>query len=60
MVRQLEEQVPANKGKLITDATVAPQNITYPTDLKLFNAARQKSEELIDILYNPDLHAKPR
>lgn len=51
-----------NKGKLIMDATVAPQNITYPTDLKLLNAARIKSEELIDILYNPLLHGgtKPR
>lgn len=41
---------------MITDATVAPQNITYPTDLKLLNASREKSEELIDILYNPLLH----
>lgn len=45
-----------NKGKLLMDATVAPQNITFPTDLKLLNAARKKSEELIDILYNPLLH----
>jgi hypothetical protein len=45
-----------NKGRLIADATVAPQNITYPTDLKLLNAAREKSEELIDILYHPLLH----
>ena len=53
-----EDSIPPskNKGKLITDATVAPQNITYPTDLKLLNAAREKSEELIDILYNPMLH----
>lgn len=51
-----------NKGRLITDATVAPQNITYPTDLKLLNAARKKSEDLIDILYNNLLHGdtKPR
>jgi hypothetical protein len=51
-----------HKGKLITDATVAPQNITFPTDLKLLNAAREKSEELIDILWNSLLHGdtKPR
>lgn len=51
-----------NRGRLLTDASVAPQNITYPTDLKLLNAARVKSEELIDILYNPLLHGhtKPR
>ena len=30
-----------NKGKLLMDATVAPQNITYPTDLKLLNTARK-------------------
>ena len=51
-----------HKGKLIMDATVAPQHITFPTDLKLLNAARKKSEQLIDRLYNPLLHgpAKPR
>lgn len=44
------------------DATVAPQNITFPTDLKLLNAAREKSEELIDRLYSKDRHGdvKPR
>lgn len=53
----IEISVPTNnKGRLITDATVAPQNITYPTDLKLLNAARVKSEELIDILYDSALH----
>ena len=56
---------PANithKGKLIMDATVAPQHITFPTDLKLLNAARIKSEELIDKLYTHELHGpiKPR
>ena len=58
----IEKQVPSNKDRLITDATVAPQNITYPTDLKLLNAAREKSEELIDLLYNCLLHGdtKPR
>lgn len=51
-----------HKGKLLMDATVAPQNITYPTDLKLLNAARAKSEALIDLLYHPLLHGntKPR
>lgn len=49
-------------GKLLMDATVAPQNITYPTDLKLLNASRIKSEEIIDKLYRKDLHGdvKPR
>lgn len=51
-----EALVKKNKGKLLMDATVAPQNITFPTDLKLLDAARKKSEQLIDILYNPLLH----
>jgi IS5 family transposase len=45
-----------NHGKLLVDATVAPQNITFPTDIKLLNAAREKSEQLIDILYDKTLH----
>lgn len=59
-MEQKDEPTPTkkNKGKLLVDATVAPQNITFPTDLKLLNAARKKSEELIDILYDPALHGK--
>ena len=49
---------PAPRGKLIMDATVAPQHITFPTDLKLLSAARKKSEQLIDQLYDPVLHGK--
>ena len=48
-------------GKLITDATACPQDIAYPTDLNLLNDAREKSEELIDKLFNERLHpSKPR
>ncbi len=47
----VEKEPLPNQGKLLMDATVAPQNITYPTDLKLLNAAREKSEKLIDNLY---------
>lgn len=39
------------KGKMILDATACPQDIAYPTDLDLLNEAREKSEELIDVLY---------
>jgi len=52
--------VVTNKGKLLMDATVAPQNITYPTDLKLLNAAREKSEALIDKLYNKVIHGSEK
>jgi transposase, IS5 family len=41
-----------NSGYLIADATACPQDISYPTDLNLLNDAREKSEELIDILYS--------
>jgi transposase, IS5 family len=53
---------PPHKGRLIMDATVAPQHITFPTDLKLLSAARRKSEQLVDLLYAPSLHGsvKPR
>jgi hypothetical protein len=42
-----------NNGKLIVDATCTPADITFPTDLKLLNTAREKSEEIIDILHRP-------
>jgi len=42
-----------NRGKLILDASVAPQDIRYPTDLELLNEAREHTERLIDSLYEP-------
>ena len=41
-----------NQGTLILDATCAPQNIRFPTDASLLNEARQKAEEIIDILHD--------
>ena len=52
-----ENQNP-NRGSVIMDATACPQDIAYPTDLNLLNDAREKSEYLIDILYDKDLHEK--
>ena len=51
-----------NKGKLLVDATCTPADITFPTDLKLLNTAREKSEEIIDILHSPlkGIQKKPR
>jgi len=55
------EQKPARQGKLILDATVAPQAIRYPTDLNLLNEARMFSEKIIDRLYpETDWQKKPR
>ena len=42
-----------NRGKLIVDATCTPADISFPTDLKLLNTAREKSEEIIDALHQP-------
>ncbi|WP_046722046.1 IS5 family transposase [Heyndrickxia coagulans] len=42
-----------NKGKLILDATCAPADIAYPTDLGLLNEAREKLEHIIDVLHEP-------
>ncbi|HEY9298651.1 MAG TPA: IS5 family transposase [Phormidium sp.] len=52
-----------NRGKLIADATCAPADITYPTDLKILNQAREQTEKIIDALYRsrPDKsEKKPR
>jgi len=51
-------QTVKNEGQLLMDATVSPQNITYPTDLKLLNASREKCEELIDDIHSPGLNGK--
>ena len=42
-----------NKGKLIMDASCAPADIAFPTDVKILNDAREKSEEIIDTLHEP-------
>jgi transposase, IS5 family len=51
-----------NKGKLILDATCAPADIRYPTDISLLNEAREKLEAIIDVLYLPlqGVMTKPR
>ncbi len=61
--QSFEQSQPTDySGKLLLDATACPQDIAYPTDLNILNAAREKSEELIDVLFNPSLHGekKPR
>lgn len=51
-----------NCGFLLLDATCAPSDIRYPTDLRLLNEAREKLEEIIDVLHEPDTgkENKPR
>jgi hypothetical protein len=56
-----EEEGEAHQGKLILDATVAPQAIRYPTDLNLLNEAREFSEQVIDRVYrHSGMKKKPR
>lgn len=40
-----------NQGKLLLDATCVPMDIRYPTDLSLLNEAREKTEKMIDIIW---------
>jgi hypothetical protein len=40
-----------HRGKLILDASCAPADISYPTDLGLLNQARKQTEIIIDTLY---------
>jgi len=51
-----------NKGKLIVDASCAPADIAYPTDIGLLNDAREKTERIIDKLcqMHPEGVKKPR
>jgi hypothetical protein len=41
----------SNDGTLVLDATVAPADIRYPTDVSLLNECRENTEKMIDILY---------
>ncbi len=52
----------SNRGKLIVDATCAPADIAYPTDINLLNESREKAEEIIDTLHSPfiGIDRKPR
>ena len=59
----VKENNTENKGKLKLDATVADQNITFPNDLNLLNTAREKTETMIDTLFEhvrDQLEVKPR
>ena len=53
---------PSHHGKLLIDATCAPADIAYPTDLRLLNEAREKMEAMIDTLHAPFIgkDTKPR
>ena len=57
-----DDDTPSNQGKLIVDATCTPADVAYPTDLNLLNEAREKTEEMIDLMHAPcvGVESKPR
>ncbi len=46
-----EGTVIANRGTLKVDATVADQELKFPTDVDLLNTGRENLERIIDLLY---------
>ena len=52
-VAQTEEptEPKPNQGTLILDATCTPADVRFPTDVGLLNEAREKLDEMIDILH---------
>lgn len=41
-----------NRGTLTIDATCTPANITYPTEIRQLNEARESTERIIDDVYD--------
>ena len=41
----------SNRGKLLIDATVAPADVKYPTDVDLLDAVRKDTEKIIDKMH---------
>jgi len=54
------DATPENRGQLIADATCAPADIRFPTDVSSLNEAREKTEEIIDELHRPLKGKSPR
>ena len=51
-----EKKQKKNRGKLIMDATVAPADIKYPTDIDLLNKSREHLETAVTILWEEVPH----
>lgn len=45
------EKEEPNRGKLLIDATVAPADVKYPTDVDLLDAVRKDTEKIIDKMH---------
>ncbi len=51
--RTFDEKAADNHGRLLVDATCTPADVPYPTDVRLLNESREKSEQIIDLLHAP-------
>ena len=49
--KKKKERRKKNRGKLLLDATVAPADIKYPTDIDLLNKSREHLETAVNILW---------
>ena len=47
-----QDNPPPNSGSLKLDATCAPADIRYPSDLSLLNEARENTEQIIETLWS--------
>ena len=54
--KKKEKRRKKNRGKLLLDATVAPADIKYPTDIELLNKSREHLETAINILWKEVPH----
>ena len=55
------ESSASNRGTMKVDASIADQEIEFPTDLNLLNESRKHLEQMIDLLYDPTREkVKPR
>src|SRR5665648_405257 len=59
-IREDTPSEPDNKGTLIVDATCAPADIHFPTDVSLLSEAREKLEGMIDTLHDAKKGHKAR
>lgn len=52
IIRFIKDGDCENNGTVIPDATVAPADIRYPTDLSLLNECREATEKIIDDIWD--------
>lgn len=58
--RKRSSEPDPNQRTLLLDATCAPADIAYQTDITLLNEARKKLEAIIDTLHEPHVGHRPK